>query len=261
MRALAFLCLLFLATIACRAGWQDELSPPGPGVFPALRPVKLYYECGWSGFTAGNVEASFEEPEPGICVMDAKLGTTGVVRGLWRMDATHRARMNAATLKPIAMRQEEFYRAKTIKTALVFHDDSVTRLRESTADKNPARMKTYKYPNLYDLASALLYVRSQRLQAGDRYTVVVYPATAPYLATVTVVGRGPVKVKAGSYPGIELELRLQRITPEMTLEPHPKFKRATGWLSDDKDRVPLKLTAQIFVGSVWAELARTPGWE
>jgi hypothetical protein len=40
----------------------------------------------------------------------------------------------------------------------------------------------------------------------------------------------------------------------MQLEPHRKFKRASAWLSDDRDRLILKVQADIAVGSVWTEL-------
>jgi hypothetical protein len=38
------------------------------------------------------------------------------------------------------------------------------------------------------------------------------------------------------------------------LEPHRKFRRATVWISDDANRIPLRIEAQIFVGTVFAEL-------
>jgi len=47
---------------------------------------------------------------------------------------------------------------------------------------------------------------------------------------------------------------LQGITKALTLEPHKKFKEAFAWMSDDRDRLLLKIKAEIFVGSVWAEL-------
>jgi hypothetical protein len=40
----------------------------------------------------------------------------------------------------------------------------------------------------------------------------------------------------------------------LELEPHRKFRRATIWISDDQDRIPLRIDAQIFVGTVFAEL-------
>lgn len=252
-------CLLLMLILAgaagVRADWRAGLSTE-PGPFPPLRPVKLEYQCGWSGLTAGHVEAQFSRPEPETCELEAKAATTGLARALWRLDATHEARGNLVTLQPLAVRQKEVYRAQTVRTELDFDASGVERLRESTTDKNPARRKRYDFPNLYDLQTALLLVRSQKLNTGDVYRMVVYPATAPYLATVTVQGRERVKVKAGSYPAIKMDLRLEKVTGDMKLEPHGKFKRATGWLSDDADRLPLRLNAQIFVGSVWVELEK-----
>jgi hypothetical protein len=257
--------LLFLAlTLTLAAGnlraadWQETLSSPEPGAFPPLHSVTLNYECGWAGLTAGRVDAQFLRIDGDTCELDATAATTGLARALWRMDATHEARGNVDTLKPLSVSQKEVYRSQTIRTELNFDDDGVDKLRESTNDKKPAKRRRYDFPNLYDLQTALLYVRSQKLADGDVYRIVVYPATAPYLATVTVLGHEKIKVKAGTYPAIKIDLRLEKVMGDMTLAPHSKFKRGTGWLSDDADRIPLLLNAQIFVGTVWVELAKAP---
>jgi hypothetical protein len=258
-RARPFLVALLLATGHLFAtDWQETLSSPEPGAFPPLRTVSLAYECGWAGLTAGRVDAQFLHTDGDTCELDATAATTGLVRALWHMDATHMARGNLDTLKPLSVSQKEFYRAQTIRTELTFDDDGVDHLRESTQDKKPAKRRRFDFPNLYDLQTALLYVRSQKLEDGDVYNIVVYPGTTPYLATVTVLAHEKIKVKAGSYPAIKVDLRLQKIMGDMTLVPHGKFKRATGWLSDDADRIPLRLNAQIFVGTVWVELAKAP---
>jgi hypothetical protein len=49
-------------------------------------------------------------------------------------------------------------------------------------------------------------------------------------------------------------LQLNKIGKNLELEPHRKFRRATIWLSDDADRIILRIEAQIFVGTVFAEL-------
>ena len=100
----------------------------------------------------------------------------------------------------------------------------------------------------------MLYVRSQPLKNGDVYRVVVYPANSAYLATTTVVGREKISVPAGNYKAIRIDLQLERIGKHMELEPHRKFRRATICVSDDADRILLRIDAQIFVGTVWAEL-------
>ena len=59
---------------------------------------------------------------------------------------------------------------------------------------------------------------------------------------------------AGTYNAIKLDLQLKRIGKHLELEPHRKFRRATIWVSDDAERLLLRIEAQIFVGTVWAEL-------
>src|SRR5436189_196038 len=131
----------------------------------------------------------------------------------------------------------------------------VTRARtegEGAAAKITKRDLTL--PNLFDLHSAALYLRSQPLKQGSVYRLVVYAATNAYLATVTVTGREKSSVRAGTYNAIKLDLRLKRIGKQLELEPHKKFRRATIWVSDDAERLILRIDAQIFVGTVFAEL-------
>jgi hypothetical protein len=63
-----------------------------------------------------------------------------------------------------------------------------------------------------------------------------------------------VTVRAGTYNAIKVDLQLKRVGKNLELEPHRKFRRATVWLSDDANRIPLRIEAQIFVGTVFAEL-------
>ncbi|MFL6589525.1 MAG: DUF3108 domain-containing protein, partial [Chthoniobacterales bacterium] len=57
----------------------------------------------------------------------------------------------------------------------------------------------------------------------------------------------------GKFNAIKFDLQLNRIK-DGELQPHRKFRRATAWLSDDADRLVLRIEAQVFVGSVFAEL-------
>src|SRR5213075_1066187 len=84
--------------------------------------------------------------------------------------------------------------------------------------------------------------------------IAVYPATSAYLATITVLGRERLTGPFGTYNSIKLDLHLNKIGKNRELEPHRKFRHATVWLSDDGDRLLLKIQAQIFVGTVSAEL-------
>jgi len=69
-----------------------------------------------------------------------------------------------------------------------------------------------------------------------------------------VLGREKISVRPGTYNAIKFDLQLNRIGKNLDLQPHRKFRRATIWVSDDADRMLLRVEAQVFVGTVFAEL-------
>jgi hypothetical protein len=234
--------------------WEATLSKEPIGNFPEMRPLRASYRFGWSGLTAATGDVHFTKPSENKFQLDGTGRTIGFVRALWKLDVSYQAIASAETLRPIETQQIESYRSKKIVTHLTFTNNGVTRAR--TEGKGAAESKTrqFNFPNLFDLFSAMLYLRSQPLKERTIYRVVAYPATNAYLATVTVLGREKISVHAGSYSAIKLDLRLKRIGKQRQLEPHRKFRGATIWVSDDPERLLLRTEAQIFVGTVFAEL-------
>jgi hypothetical protein len=239
------------AELCAAPSWEATVTKDPPGNFPELRPVKTTYHFGWSGFTAGTGDMQFSKAGRRF-QLEANGGTTGLVRALWKLDATYRGLVNSETLRPIESKQVEAYRRKKIITELRFTDSGVTRTRNDGSGSNTA--KPFNFPDLFDLHGAMLYLRSQPLADHNVYRIVVYPATSAYLTTVTVLGHERVSVHAGSFNAIKLDLQLKRLSKNLELEPHRKFRRATIWISDDANRIPLRIEAQIFVGTVFAEL-------
>jgi hypothetical protein len=253
-RLTPWLCALVMPLTAA-AEWRDQLTPPEPGTFPPPPPLEARYRFGWGALTAAEASFDFSRPQRDQLQLKMSTKTTGVVRGMWRMDAKHTAWCDAATLRPIALQQTEVYRDETLKTEAKFSPEGVTRKQERIpAEGRRGKDKRFKCPDLFDLHTALLFVRSQPLRTDDVYRFVVYPAKDAYLATVRVVGTERIKAAGQEYPAIKLELELQRVTKALALEPHRKFKQASVWISDDRDRLLLKIKSEVFVGSVWAEL-------
>jgi hypothetical protein len=219
--------------------------------------LHAHYKFGWSAFTAAEATFDYTKAKAGVMRMEVGTKSIGFVRTLWRMDAQHVAQMQSGTLRPVSVRQTETYRNQTVKSKLDFTPTGVTRLRETNPnDGKPAKPKTFDYPNLFDLNSALHWVRSQKLAGGDSYKIVVYPSTAAYLAQIDVRERQKISVGGKTWNAIKLDLKLWKINDTFELEPHAKFKNASIWVSDDANRMLLKIDAEIFVGSVWAELDR-----
>jgi len=250
---IAQLVALFTGSLA--ANWEATLSKEPAGNFPELRPLRASYRFGWSGLTAATGDVHFSKPTGDKFQFDGTGRTIGFVRALWKLDVNHRAVANAETLHPIETQQTENYRSKKIVTNLTFTAAEVTRTRtegEGAAAKTTTRQ--FSLPDLFDLHSAALYLRSQPLKDRSVNRIVVYPATNAYLATLSVVGREKISVRAGTYNAIKLDLKLKRIGKHLELEPHKKFRRASIWVSDDAERLLLRIEAQIFVGTVFADL-------
>ena len=233
--------------------WASTLTHDARGNFPDLRPGHATYVYGWSGITAATSEVSFRHGEQQTLVLEAKGRTLGLARILWRFDLSYLSVVNAQTLRPLETHQAETARGKRIETNLKFSNEGVDSRR---LEGNPASptVKDFALESLYDLQSVFLYLRSQPLRDHSVYRMAVYPANSAYVATVTVLGREHLRVRPGNYNAIKMDLNLQRVNKKNELEPHRKFKRATIWLSDDNDRVILRIESQIFVGTVTAEL-------
>jgi hypothetical protein len=235
------------------SNWPSSLTRDPRGSFPELRSVRATYVYGWSGITAATSDVYFHRGDQQTFVLEGRGRTVGLARVLWRFDLDYRADANAETLRPLDTHQVETVRGKRVETNLQFSDEGVSGSRLESSHVRPA-VKDVNLENLYDLHSAFLYLRSQPLRDRSVYRVAVYPANSAYVATLTVVGREHVRVRAGSYNAIKLDLKLQRVSKKNELEPHRKFKRATIWISDDNDRLLLRIESQIFVGTVTAEL-------
>ncbi|HEU5247116.1 MAG TPA: DUF3108 domain-containing protein [Candidatus Udaeobacter sp.] len=234
--------------------WQATLSKDPAGNFPELRPLRASYRFGWSGLTAATGDVHFTKPSENKFQLEGTGRTIGLVRALWKLDVNYQAVASAQTLRPIETRQTESYRSKKIATHLTFTNNGVTRARTEGKGAAVAKTRQFNFSTLFDLFSAMLYLRSQPLKDRSVYRVVAYPATNAYLATLTVTGREKVSVHAGSYNAIKLDLQLKRIGKHLQLEPHRKFRHATIWVSDDAERLLLRIEAQVFVGTVFAEL-------
>jgi len=252
--AIVFL-LLHTFSFGSAANWQSTLTKDPPGNFPELRPLRATYRFGWSGLTAATGEVHFTKPSQDRLQLDGTGRTISFVRALWKLDVNHHALANAETLRPVETRQTENYRSKNLATQLTFTNNGVTCARtEGQGSAVSTKTRDFSFPNLFDLHSAMLYLRSQPLRDRSIHRVVVYPASSAYLATITVLGREKISVRAGNYTAIKMELQLNRIGKKLDLEPHRKFRRATVWVSDDNDRILLRIEAQVFVGTVFAEL-------
>ncbi len=246
--------VLQLSAAGTTPDWEKTITTLPRGNFPNPRPLVATYNFGWNDLVAATGEIRLDKSGDRLQLQGTG-GTIGVVRALWKFDTHHRSLADATTLRPISMHQVDDVRGKTATTDITFSHDSLERIRTDTKSNKIPKPKTFSFDGgIFDMHSALLYLRSQPLREGDVYRLVVYPATTAYLTTLTVAGRETTTVGAGTYPAIKIDVRLNKIGKKRALEPHKKFRRASVWVSDDHYRLLLRVEASIFVGKVFTEL-------
>ena len=256
-RAFLFGCFFFasLLRVLGAENWESTVPPLTPGPFAEIRPARAQYNFAWHGLTAATAELHLTKTADGHFRLEASGGTTGLARALWKFDVKNTSTSDARTFRPIEAREVETGSGKTLDTDVSFAPDKVTSRREERIGSSvKSKTRTFDFPDVLSLNSAMLYLRAKPLQLGAVQRIVVYPATSGYLCTVTVVGRERITVPTGAYDAIKVDLQLDKIGKMRELLPHKKFKRASVWLTNDADHMILRIEAQVFIGTVVAEL-------
>jgi hypothetical protein len=111
--------------------------------------------------------------------------------------------------------------------------------------KGNRSVKTLDVPaDVHDLTSALMWLRLQPLQPGDRHDVPVCSGSRQFTLVAEVVGRETIETPAGTFPSIKMKVRT-------AFEGKFSTKRDSFvWLSDDPRHVVVRLSADFAVGSI-----------
>lgn len=244
-------------TVACAlivlpAGLPAQTKP-----LPVPRPLVAVYRFGWQSVPAARAKVRLRHVAGNRIEVSADAATFGMARSVWQMDATYRSEIEGTSLLPHEAEQVEMYRKKRVTTRLTFTPKEVVRDRTVTVGgRTEGRPRRFRTPLARDLVGALLWVRAQPLRAGESYALTVFPAASPYLARARVAGRESLRIRGRTVDAIRVELDLRGLQPDGSTTAVKKLRRARAWLSDDADRVVVRAEADVFIGSVVAELDR-----
>lgn len=102
---------------------------------------------------------------------------------------------------------------------------------------------------VFDILSALYYVRNPKLSLKDTIYFDVVNVNTQYPLKVIVHGKEKVKTKAGTFNCIVVEPMISGDSIFVS-----KGKSLKVWLTNDEYRMPVKMTVEVFIGAVKAEL-------
>lgn len=251
--------LCFITAIHAAPAWQAELTSPQPGPFPKLPPTVLEFQVNWNGtLRAGTIRMEFAPPDvkkPDTLIVRSAAASQGAAATLFPYQTHFWSELSPATLRPKFFHALETDHQEKVDTA-IRHFPTRVESRQVTqplkSGKSKQTDRVFTYAPVFDLFSAMLHVRSQKLNAGDQIVLVIHPFDTPYLLRVKVHGR---EVHNGRN-AIRLSVGMRKINRKtLELKPYVKLKQdATLWLSDDADRIPIELRAAAFIGEIRATL-------
>lgn len=256
---LIFLLLSSASFLHAAPIWKGELTPPAPGPFPKLAPTVLNLQVSWNGaINAGTIQVEFaprDVNKPGNFIVRSTAASHGAAALLFPYQTNFWSEVDPATLLPRLFHAEETDKKENVKTTVRYGPNRVEIQEISKLLKTGKTQRTdrkFEFSPVFDIFSAMLHVRSQKLDTGDRITLVVHPFRTSYLLTVKVLGRE----RHNDRNAIRLSMAMRKIDRKtQELLPYKKLKRdATLWLSDDAERIPIEFRAAVFIGDIRATL-------
>jgi hypothetical protein len=224
-------------------------APPAPQEKPVpFKPGEtLVYDVSWSGYvTAGEVTVSVREKKPSYnstayyIVAEGK--PTGIAASLYTLYFKVDSLLDVFTLLSQRGSVYSLEGKRTRMKSTVFNQRANTaeyEMRTSTVMKKTLALA----PATQDGLGALYALRAMPLRAGAKVSIPVADNANKYVVTLFVEGRETIETGIGS-------MAAWRVRPTVVDERGQVVGRAmTIWISDDARHLPLRMKAELAVGS------------
>lgn len=257
---LSFLTACTVITGRAAPAWEKDLTSSMHGPHPPLAPSVLDINVSWKGIVnSGKVTMEFAPKgakKPSAFVIRSTATSLGPAALVFPYKGTSWTELEISTLKPRFFHSVETKDGETTTTTTRYSQKNV----ESKVSAGPAgktagapKSQSFAFSPVFEVYSAILHIRSQKLAQGDAITIVIHPFNNPYLLRAKVIGRE----KHDGRDTIRLSVDMQKIDRKtLDLKPYKKIKSAASlWLSDDADRIPVELRADVFIGDIRATLS------
>ena len=234
--------------------WESILTPAKLGPQPRIAPCRLDYQASWKGLlNAGEFHLEFGNPanaKSGSYVVNSTGKSLGAAASFYTYSHWFWSELDPSSLRPRLFHTVEDLDDRRVTHSVLYNGSGVACTQTthiSASGLEYSNTHKFGYTPVHDIFSSMLFVRSQTLDDGVTLAFVVQPGETPHLVKAYVEGRD---IHDGRN-AIRMDISMQKIDPgSMTLLPYKKLKKATLWLSDDKDRIPLEIRAEVFIGDV-----------
>jgi hypothetical protein len=271
-RALLPVAATWMAALAPACGGRAAGEPampeaPEPAIAAAsasegfgLQPGEaMQFEVTVGGVLAG--EAAIAVGTPGevdgrrAVAVRSKLESAGAAALIKRVVDDATTVVDLANGHPISLDTEVVY-GDTHYTASAKFAGSVVDVQWERKDKPGTGNAHFEFGTKvgHDAHTAMAALRLWRAPSGARRTVWVVGGRRLWRADMTMAGNETIATRLGNRVAIRLDGIAYRAKADLTLDTKRKSRKFSVWLSDDADRVPLRVTAATELGDVVIEL-------
>jgi hypothetical protein len=220
-----------------------------------LKGEVLTYRLHYGVFTAGEasvwVNPEIKKVRGKDCYsFNIKGKTTGAFAAVMTIEDEWKSYVDTCSMSPVQFSREIIENSYYLKERVDFdrNNANVTWEKRDRVQKH----ENFEVPtNVHDIVSAYYFLRNidySKMKIGQRTSVKAFFEDKLYDFEVEYMGKDIVKTKLGKVNAI----RLIPIMPDNELfEGNDAIQ---FWLSDDKNKIPLKVKAKMFVGAVEVDI-------
>ncbi len=221
---------------------------------------KLVYRLHYGFITAGEAVVRVQDHSVKVKGKDCydlniQGRTTGAFAAAMRVEDEWQSYVDKKTLQPVQCEREIIESSYYLREKVEFNKN-VAKVTWNKRDKVKKHEKYKIVSEVYDIVSAYYHLRNidfDNMNKGDKVSVKTFFEDKMYDFQVEYRGKDKIRTKLGKMNAI----KLRPIMPDNELfdgEDSINF-----WLSDDKNRIPLKVKAEMFVGAVEVDIKKVSG--
>jgi len=224
---------------------------------------ELEYRVHFGMFTVGKaitrVDKSFHDVNSRTCYkVDAYGETSDWISWVAKVDDNWGAYIDTATLLThVAYRKLREGKYRRDEEVIFDHENQKVEVKVKNRDTGVMESKMFDVPDkAKDLVAGFLFLRIidfKKVAVGDTLTISGFLEDASYDLKIIYTGKEVVETRIGKIPC----LRLRPVMPKNSM--FDGENSVLCWISDDRNRIPVKLQAKMFIGNTGLELVRFRG--
>jgi hypothetical protein len=242
-------CFLLLAGVRAQTSQNQtaqntpQLPAPHPGLaLPAKQ--SLTYSVDWRVFPAGTV-TFHQEAEGDLQRITVEGDSIGAVNLIYRVSDRFQSAFNRRTGCSTGFSKQLIEGRRQVNSDLKFdYTQGKAILDEKNLVSGISKHQETAIPScVSDLLSALFYMASQPLQAGQSFQVPVFDAGKTIPVTMKVEGKESIKTFTGTYQTV-------RVQPTADAGVVKNRGNIWIWYTDDERHMPVQMRARLFWGTI-----------